>query len=410
MIEDSLTRERVIGIRRMNFIRLISAILFASFIVTVDVVLQRATWKGSSPLALCYLGAACFAFLIPKSKWLTLRKYSLAFVDVPLFFSVQVHLLSTSDNPTAIAAFSTSIFLVIIAFSAYSLERRPIIVTALIAAALQIFLYLQTSGNAESYIPSLMLMFVTTLFCSLMVMRLRRMIHKIVAEQGKQQFLSRFFSPQVVNELIENKEELEVKKQVCTVMFVDIRNFTKFAESTESKELFRVINEYNQIMVDCIFKYDGTLDKFLGDGALAYFGAPHVHPLHAANAVLCSFEIQLRIAELNQRRGLEGKAQLEVGIGIHSGEAALGLVGSASRREYTIIGDTVNLACRVEALTKQLGVNILVSDATKSLVNSVISFEALGAHPVKGRAGSVSVFYPSLAADDELQKETRLVS
>ncbi len=397
LLQQAMEKERLKGIRRMNLIRVVGAGVFFVFFVTIDLVLRQKNWAHTTLPVAVYFAFSLLSIFIPTSRMPHLRDYSLSAVDIPLFSFIQYKIMLASDDPVAVAAWSASVFCILVAFSAYGLKRLPIVATVLSAALFQTSLYLLANKGLESIVPSLIVISITGFFSVLMIVRIKAMVENMSKEQGKHQFFSRFFSPQVVTELMREQAKLEIKKQYCSIMFTDIRNFTALAEQTSSHELFAILNEYNDVLVDAIFKYEGTLDKFLGDGILAYFGAPQKHPMHEANAVLCALEIQMRIDELNQTRKASGKLSLDVGVGIHSGEAALGLIGTHDRREYTIIGDTVNLACRIESLTKQLGTQILVSETTASKIGPAISMRNLGTYQVKGRNQGVAVFFPNLA-------------
>ena len=157
--------------------------------------------------------------------------------------------------------------------------------------------------------------------------------------------------PQVLQEVLSAKHRpaLHSVRRELTVLFADIRNFTRFAEMCQPEEVVEALNQYLDVMVESLFAYQGTLDKFLGDGLLAFFGAPLQQSDHAQRAVHAALDIQNGIAELNKRRRQQGAITLEVGIGINSGEAIVGNIGSEKRMEYTVVGDMVNVAQRLQA-------------------------------------------------------------
>jgi len=196
-------------------------------------------------------------------------------------------------------------------------------------------------------------------------------------------------SPRVVEQLLAiGAAELSEMRRVC-VMFVDIRGFTQAARSRTPAEVVARLNAFFEILVDIIDRHNGIVNKFLGDGLLAIFGAPIEDPLEAANAVAAAREMLSAVGASNV-----GNAwPIRLGIGIHIGQAVAGTVGSPRRKEYTVIGDTVNLASRLESLNKEVGSELIVSDAVREAAGDAIG-EALllGPVPVRGYAEGVTVW------------------
>jgi len=196
-------------------------------------------------------------------------------------------------------------------------------------------------------------------------------------------------SPQVVERLIAiGAAELSEMRRVC-VMFVDIRSFTAAARLRTPTEVVARLDAVFEILVDIVDRHNGIVNKFLGDGLLAIFGAPIDDPLEAANAVAAAREMLSAIEASNAG----DPWPIRLGIGIHIGQAVAGTVGSPRRKEYTVIGDTVNLASRLESLNKEVGSQLVVSDAVREAAGDAVGKALpLGALPVRGYAEPVTVW------------------
>ncbi len=209
--------------------------------------------------------------------------------------------------------------------------------------------------------------------------------------------LSKYLSPTVTKHLIDSgvNPTAEVGKwREISILFSDIRGFTSLSEEVAPDFLVKVLNEYLGEMTDIIFDHEGTLDKFIGDAVMAFWGAPLDDAKHAMKAVSTALHM-IRVVEIfNERNSKSGYPQLKIGIGIHTGKAIVGNIGSNKRLDYTIIGDSVNLASRLEGLTKEYGVPVLVSESTFESVKDYFIFRPLDVVVAKGKTQSVSIFQP----------------
>jgi adenylate cyclase len=196
---------------------------------------------------------------------------------------------------------------------------------------------------------------------------------------------SRYVAREVVEEILKDPEQLALTgaRRDVTVLFCDIRGFTATSEQLQPEEVVDLLNQFYELMIENTFKYDGTLDKFLGDGVMAVFGAPLYRPDHALMAAKAALAMQAGIRELSARRVRTGKPPVAVGIGLNTGEVIAGTVGSDTRMEYTVVGDSVNLAARLES--SAVPGQILVSAETYARLNGAVRGQSLGRFNVKGK-------------------------
>lgn len=216
--------------------------------------------------------------------------------------------------------------------------------------------------------------------------------HKRLArEEVARANYSRFMPEYVVKQLLDNPDSFRLGgvNQTITVLFADIRGFTALSEKEKPEKVVGLLNKYFSAMTEIIFRHGGTLDKYIGDGLMAIFGAPTASPEDALNAVKAAVTMQKRLVTLNDELRAEGYGQVSVGIGLHTGEATIGYIGSDKRSEYTAIGDTVNLASRLES--NAAGGQILMSEATAEASGNLIPVTAREPLTVKNRVQPVNV-------------------
>jgi adenylate cyclase len=182
------------------------------------------------------------------------------------------------------------------------------------------------------------------------------------------------------------------QRREMTVLFSDIRGFTTVSERGQPEAIVGMLNEYFTRMVAIVFKHQGTLDKFVGDMVMALFGAPLDDPDHADHAVEAALEMIDALGELNARWKTEGRAELDIGIGVNTGPMIAGNIGSDAIMSYTVIGDAVNLGSRLESLNKQYGTRIIISDATRERLSRSYQLRPLGDVVVKGKTQPVAIF------------------
>jgi len=203
---------------------------------------------------------------------------------------------------------------------------------------------------------------------------------------------TRYVAREVVDEILKDPENLVLtgERRDVTVLFCDIRGFTSTSEKLTPEEVVTLLNTFYTLMIDTTFKEDGTLDKFLGDGVMAVFGAPIYHHDHSLRAIRTALAMQAGMRDLSARRATEGKPPIAVGIGINAGDAVAGTVGTEARMEYTVIGDSVNLASRLESNSK--AGQILISEQTYRKVQAAVEARSLGRIKVKGKEDEIGVY------------------
>ena len=233
--------------------------------------------------------------------------------------------------------------------------------------------------------------------CVLVVDLMRRYLVTRQQRQAIRQHFGRFVHPEVVSQLMgmpDVRADARVGRRMpVTVMFSDIRGFTTFSETRSAQVVFNALNGYLERQTAVILRHGGTIDKFIGDGIMAFWGAPlpDAHQCEAAVAAAC--EMLAEAERFSQEWADELGEPFRIGVGLHQGEAIVGFLGSADRLDYTAIGDVVNLASRIEGLTKGLA-PVLVSDAVRRQCDPTRRFTPMGAHAVKGRAEAVELYAP----------------
>ncbi|MGA2977509.1 MAG: adenylate/guanylate cyclase domain-containing protein [Spirochaetia bacterium] len=228
-----------------------------------------------------------------------------------------------------------------------------------------------------------------------MTHRSRRTVIEAVDLQNANSQLSRYFSPNIVKKISSEQSSFFKpggRVHDVAVLFSDIRSFTTLSESLQPDEVLRMLSDYQQRMTDAIFKYGGTLDKFIGDGIMATFGTPDQSPDDAERAVLAGLEMNRALIRMNDERSRQNLAPIRHGIGIHFGPALVGNVGTSQRLEFTVIGDTVNAASRIESACKETKRDFLISGTVKERLGVGIATEDLGPIGVKGKNIPLNVF------------------
>jgi adenylate cyclase len=231
-----------------------------------------------------------------------------------------------------------------------------------------------------------------------------------VETKTKRQFtelFGQYVPPELVDEMAKNPEGYSMagRKAELTVLFSDVRGFTTISEGLQPDQLAALMNEYLGAMTTVVRHHRGTLDKYIGDAIMAFWGAPLADPDHAAHAVATALEMQAALHDLNRDLAAKGWPELKIGVGINTGPMTVGDMGSPVRKAYTVMGDAVNLGSRLEGITKQYGVGIIVGEGTREKLGDRYVLRELDRVRVKGKAEPVGIYEP-LGAAGQVDGET----
>ncbi|MBW3011087.1 adenylate/guanylate cyclase domain-containing protein, partial [Candidatus Woesearchaeota archaeon] len=216
----------------------------------------------------------------------------------------------------------------------------------------------------------------------------------------------KYVSPVVIGEILKNPEMLKLggQKREITVFFSDIRGFTSISEGIDPEKLVHVLNEYLTAMTKIVLNHQGVVDKYIGDAIMAFWGAPIDQPNHAELACSTAVDMKKDLVELRKKWKEQGFPEIKIGIGLNTGEAVIGNLGSYDRFDYTAIGDTINLGSRLEGITKQYGVGIVISETTQKIIKDKFVTRKLDLVAVKGKKEPIFI-YELVGRKEDMKKE-----
>lgn len=355
-------------------------------------------WSTQQVLLTGYvLGAMVIWIAVRRSdRWAPASSLALTVFDLPMIFLIlwppfaDASVERAADSLPAVAgAFTVVLFL-----SVLTIRRWQVVATGALALAFEGLLAaeLDESATATTYALALTLAFLA--LGLYFVHRLNELVRSTAVEQTCRERLHRYFSPEVASLLERWPGGGMTETRTITVLFSDLKRFTPMSHAMTSDETVDLLNEVHGRMTRCVFDHEGTLDKFLGDGMLAYFNAPLDQPDHPTRAARCAIAMGEAIDELNAEREKAGLAPLDLSVGVHTGEATLGVLGPESRREYTAIGETVNVAAHVEKATRGTGDRILITASTRRGLDPALRLQRLPPTRVEGIEEPMELYRP----------------
>jgi adenylate cyclase len=336
---------------------------------------------------------------VRRSTWLPIPT-TLADVGFLTFMGWRGFVVTETFDPGMSAACGA----VLVVYSVARYSRLHVLLSTVLVMASHVFLRWYTGTFSPAGVTFVLGCYIGL---GLLIDRTNTAVSGMFLALRRRDNLSRFLPRQVVERVLQHGDvSLAPVQREVTILFSDIRDFTTLSEALQPKEVLELLDDYFGHMSHIVLAHEGLVNKFLGDGMLACWGVPDHSDDHAERAMRAALDMRAKLVELNAHREKLGQPLLRIGIGLHTGVVAAGMLGGAEQHEYTVIGDAVNLASRVEGLTKTLGVDILVSESTWKRGGGRFVGERVSEQNVKGRREAVVVYSLTGRALSEAQRDS----
>lgn len=275
-----------------------------------------------------------------------------------------------------------------------------------VAGFMSLFMH-PNSVHIEFVVRDILVALMVSVLLAVVVWRSRRLVRSHADSERVRANLARYFSPNVLDELSQADQPIsEVRHHDVAILFADIMGFTALTESMGPEKVMDFLREFHRRMEEAVFQFGGTLDKYIGDAVMASFGAPHQGTEDATNALRCARAMEASIAEWNRQRERAGEPLVRMGIGVHYGDAMMGDIGSERTAAFSVIGDTTNTASRLQDMTRELDVDVVVSQEALDAIRKEISdaegmlqeFSDAGPYEIRGRAHPIHIWTLKVAS------------
>ena len=332
------------------------------------------------------VGLVGIARQVSQRWWLRYAVISFDFAAVVFYLHLMFAAFTVVDNQSFLIA--SCCLLLLLVYGPRSSPRAAIYAATLAVLSVAYVIPAGQLTSAGSYF-SLGIVAIAGAAGTFLSLRHRHAVELVV----EREHFARFLPSEVVDAVIPGRTKVELggEERTVTILFADIIGFTALSEGMTPTEVVEYVNVFLELATHVVFDHAGTLDKFVGDQVMAVFGAPLSRDDDAVRAARCALALRDATTKLNEERETRGLSAISVGVGVHTGRAVAGTVGCTERMEYTVIGDAVNVAARVESLTRNHGVDVLVSEATARSLQGRFELRSLGEMAVRGRAAPVGL-------------------